>query len=92
MTTTAKATSSTSKSTTTATVTASQQNNEQHAASALYQQLQHLDCDPATVALIAFLRSEADQSEQKAIMLRAQATALANQYNISQDLQQRYGE
>ena len=44
----------------------------------------------ATTALVAYLRSEADISEQKAASLRAQADALASTYNIA-DLE-RYGE
>jgi len=47
--------------------------------------------DPATVALVGFLRAEADLSEQRAESLRTQATNLAAQFGITEDLQQRYG-
>lgn len=47
--------------------------------------------DVATTALVAYLRSEADLSDLKAASLRAQARALAAQYGVTDELQQRYG-
>jgi hypothetical protein len=47
--------------------------------------------DPATVALIGFLRCEADLADRKAESLRAQAAHLASQFGITDDLQERYG-
>lgn len=47
--------------------------------------------DPATVALIGFLRCEADLADKKAESLRAQATHLAAQFGITDDIQERYG-
>lgn len=47
--------------------------------------------DAATIALVTYLRSEADQAEQKAKSLRAQADQLAAAYSITEDMQQRYG-
>jgi hypothetical protein len=47
--------------------------------------------DPATVALIGFLRCEADLADKKAESLRAQAAHLAAQFGITDDLQERYG-
>lgn len=47
--------------------------------------------DVATTALVAYLRSEADLSDLKAAGLRAQARALAAQYGVTDELQQRYG-
>jgi hypothetical protein len=48
--------------------------------------------DPATVALIGFLRCEADLADKKAESLRAQATHLAAQFGITDDIQERYGK
>jgi hypothetical protein len=45
----------------------------------------------ATTALVAFLRMEADLAEQKAKRLREQASALAQQFGVSDTLQQQYG-
>lgn len=45
----------------------------------------------ATTALVAFLRMEADLAEQKAKRLREQASALAQQFGVTDTLQQQYG-
>jgi hypothetical protein len=45
----------------------------------------------ATTALVAFLRMEADLAEQKAKRLREQASTLAQQFGVSDTLQQQYG-
>jgi hypothetical protein len=46
----------------------------------------------ATAALVAFLRMEADIAEEKAKRLRDQATLLAQQFGVSDALQEAYGE
>jgi hypothetical protein len=45
----------------------------------------------ATTALIAFLRMEADLSEEKAKRLRDQASALAQNFGVSESVQDAYG-
>lgn len=47
--------------------------------------------DGATAALVAYLRSEADAAEARARSLRLQIAQLSATYNISDDMQQRYG-
>lgn len=46
----------------------------------------------ATAAIVAYLRAEADSARQKAKSLRAQADNLAAIFNVTQDVQRRYGE
>jgi hypothetical protein len=48
--------------------------------------------EAATVAFLAFLRTEANLCEHRANTLRSQADQLANLYGVTQDLQDRYGE
>jgi hypothetical protein len=48
--------------------------------------------DAATVAFLAFLRTESDLCLQRAKALRSQADQLASLYGITQHLQDRYGE
>jgi hypothetical protein len=43
-------------------------------------------------SFVAFLRMEADLSEEKARRLRAQADALATQHGITVDMESSYGE
>lgn len=45
----------------------------------------------ATAALVAFLRMEADLAEEKARRLRAQATAMAIQFGVTDETQDAYG-
>ena len=45
----------------------------------------------ATMALVAFLRAEADAAEEKAKSYRRQAEQLAQTFGVSSDMQQRYG-
>ena len=45
----------------------------------------------ATTALVAFLRMEADLAEQKAKRLRDQASSLAQQFGVTETLQEQYG-
>ena len=45
----------------------------------------------SALALVAFMRSEADAAEQKAKSFRFQAEQLAQSFGISRDIQQRYG-
>ena len=49
------------------------------------------EADASVIALVNYLRSEADLSDQKAASLRLQADALAASCNISQDEIQHYG-
>jgi hypothetical protein len=43
-------------------------------------------------ALVAFLRHEADVADQNAHRLREQAAQLAEEYGVSDDMQDQYGE
>jgi hypothetical protein len=52
----------------------------------------HARGDTATDALVSFLRMEADLAEEKARKLRAQATAMALQFGVSEETQGAYGE
>jgi hypothetical protein len=45
----------------------------------------------ATTALVSFLRMEADIAEEKGRRLRQQATSLAQQFGVSEALQESYG-
>ena len=44
-----------------------------------------------TVSFVAFLRMEADMSEEKAKRLRSQADALAQQNSITVEMESSYG-
>ena len=45
-----------------------------------------------TSSFVAFLRLEADMSEEKARRLRAQADALAEQHNVTEEMEAAFGE
>lgn len=46
----------------------------------------------STAALVAFLRCEADLSDERARRLRMQAEAMAEQFGVSGEMQQAYGK
>lgn len=50
----------------------------------------HINMD--SDSFVAFLRMEADLSEEKARRLRAQADALATQHGITMEMESSYGE